>query len=215
MKSLQSIHSKAPIIFILLLVALAAAAFTAAIISPRHLSTSFTSMIPQLGMSESMAKAENVFTERQNANVNLFVSGSDFDTVRSAAIRLFDELDECGAFDELSLDSSTIDTEDLFKAVSDNVYNLLDEETRQRIVSDPVAFQNDSLASIFSAFTVSSLSNLDSDPFLLSESVWMNLLGKIGSLTTLSPKDGVLCTEVDGIWYEQKRGREAGGEKRR
>ena len=201
MKSLRSIHSKAPILFILFLIALAVAAVTAALISPRHLSTSFTSMIPQLGMSESMAKAENTFTERQNANVNLFVSGSDFATVRSAAIRLYDDLDKCGAFDELSLDSSTIDTEELFKAVSDNVYNLLDEETRERIISDPVAFQNDSLASIFSAFTVSSLSNLDSDPFLLSESVWMNLLVKIGSLTTFSPKDGVLCTEVDGIWY--------------
>ncbi|MBP5162566.1 MAG: MMPL family transporter [Spirochaetales bacterium] len=201
MKSLRSIRSKGPLLFALFLILLAASALTAALVSPRHLSTSFTSMIPQLGMSESMAKAENVFTGRQNSNVNLFVSGSDFTTVRSAAIRLYSDLGDTGAFEEISLDSTTVDSDQLFKAVSDNVYSLLDSQTRDRIVSDPVTFQNDSLASIFSAFTVSSLSNLDSDPFLLSEPVWMNILGKVGSLTTLAPKDGVLCTQVDGIWY--------------
>ena len=54
---------------------------------------------------------------------------------------------------------------------------------------------------LFSAFTVSSLSNLDNDPFLLSETVWLGLLEKVGNLTTFSPKEGVLCTEIDGIWY--------------
>ena len=201
MKSLRSGHFKAPHAFALFLILLLAAAAVMLVVSPIHLSTSFTGMIPQLGMSESMTSAVNAFTERQNADVNLYVSGKDFSTVRSAAVRLFETLETSGAFDEIALDNSSLDSVELLQSVSDNVYNLLDSKTRERIITDPSGFQNDSLASIFSAFTVSSLSNLDEDPFLLSETVWMNLLDKVGSLTTFAPKDGVLCTQVDGIWY--------------
>ena len=206
MKSLRSGRFESPLAFLLLLVLLLAAAAVMLIVRPIHLSTSFTSMIPQLDMGQDMASAVNEFTERQNASVNLFVSGKDFDTVRSAALSLYGQLDESRAFDELSLDSSAIDATRLFNSVSDNVYNLLDSSTRDRIVSDPAAFADDSLASIFSAFTVSSLSNLDNDPFLLSETVWMDLLSKVGSLTTFSPEDGVLATEVDGTWYVMIQG---------
>ena len=201
MKSLRSGHFSSPHAFALFLILLLAVAAVMLAVSPVHLSTSFTSMIPQLGMSDSMTAAVNAFTERQNADANLYVSGKDFSTVRSAAVKLFGTLETSGAFDEISLDSSSIDSVELLESVSDNVYNLLDSKTRERIISDPAGFQNDSLASIFSAFTVSSLSNLDEDPFLLSETVWMNLLDKVGSLTTFAPKDGVLCTQVDGIWY--------------
>ena len=197
MKSLRSGRFESPLAFLLLPVLLFAAAAVMLIVRPIHLSTSFTSMIPQLDMSDDMAGAVNEFTERQNASVNLFVSGTDFNTVRSAALGLYGKLEESGAFDDLSLDRSSIDANQLFASVSDNVYNLLDPETRERIVSDPAAFADDSLAAIFSAFTVSSLSNLDNDPFLLSETVWMDLLAKVGTLTTFSPEDGVLATEVE------------------
>ena len=158
-------------------------------------------MIPQGGVSDSMLKAESAFTEGQNANVNIFVSGTDFAAVKAKALKLFSQLEACDAFDEISLESTSLDTAELFSMVSDNVYLLLDEETQKRIEDNPQAFQDDSLASIFSAFTVSSLSNLDNDPFLLSETVWLGLLEKVGNLTTFSPKEGVLCTEIDGIWY--------------
>ena len=206
MKSLRSGRFESPLAFLLLPVLLFAAAAVMLIVRPIHLSTSFTSMIPQLDMSDDMAGAVNEFTERQNASVNLFVSGTDFNTVRSAALGLYGKLEESGAFDDLSLDSSSIDANQLFASVSDNVYNLLDSGTRERIVSDPAAFADDSLAAIFSAFTVSSLSNLDNDPFLLSETVWIDLLGKVGTLTTFSPREGVLATEVDGVWYVMIQG---------
>ena len=201
MKSLHSTRFNAAVIFIAVLLALAVAAALACIISPRKISTSFTSMIPQGGVSESMLKAESAFTEGQNANVNIFVSGEDFASVRTKALNLYSRLQDCGAFDSISIESSDLDTAELFSMVSDNVYRLLDEETQKRIESDPRAFQDDSLASIFGAFTVSSLSNLDTDPFLLSETIWLNLLDKVGNLTPFSPKEGVLSAQVDGIWY--------------
>jgi len=206
MKNLRSGRFESPLAFMLLLVLLFATAVVMLLVRPVHLSTSFTSMIPQLDMSDDMASAVNEFTERQNSSVNLFVSGTDFNTVRSAAISLYGRLEDSSAFDDLSLDSSAIDAGQLFTSVSDNVYNLLDSRTRDRIVSDPAEFADDSLASIFSAFTVSSLSNLDNDPFLLSETVWMDLLSKVGSLTTFSPEDGVLAAEVDGTWYVMIQG---------
>lgn len=201
MKSLHSTRSKGVIIFLSCLLALAVAAALACIISPRKISTSFTSMIPQGGVSDSMLKAESAFTEGQNANVNIFVSGKDFPSVKTKALGLYSRLEACGAFESITLESTSLDTEELFSMVSDNVYLLLDEQTQKRIEENPREFQEDSLASIFSAFTVSSLSNLDDDPFLLSETVWLGLLEKVGNLTTFSPKEGVLCTEIDGIWY--------------
>ena len=201
MKSLRSGRFDSPLAFLLLLALFFAAAAVTLIVRPVRLSTSFTSMIPQADTDDGLTRAANEFTERQNAGVNLFVSSSDFTTARSAALLLYRKLEESGAFAGLSLDSTSIDAQQLFASVSDNVYNLLDAGTRERIVSDPAAFADDSLASIFGAFTVSSLSNLDDDPFLLSETVWMELLTKVGSLTSFSPKDGVLATEVDGIWH--------------
>ena len=201
MMNLHSTRSKGAFIFLACLLVLAAAAALACIIAPRKISTSFTSMIPQGGVSDSMLKAESAFTEGQNANVNIFVSGKDFSAVKGKALELFSKLEGCGAFETITLESTALDTEELFSMVSDNVYLLLDEQTQMRIEQDPLAFQDDSLASIFSAFTVSSLSNLDNDPFLLSETVWLSLLEKVGNLTTFSPQEGVLCTQVDDIWY--------------
>ena len=201
MKNLHSTRSNGVFIFLSCLLVLAAASAVSCIVSPRKISTSFTSMIPQGGVSDSMLKAESAFTEGQNANVNIFVSGEDFAAVKAKALKLFSQLEDCGAFESISLESTALDTAELFSMVSDNVYLLLDEKTQKRIEEDPQTFQNDSLASIFGAFTVSSLSNLDNDPFLLSETVWLSLLEKVGNLTTFSPKEGVLCTEIDGIWY--------------
>ena len=201
MMNLHSTRSKGAFIFLACLLVLAAAAALACMIAPRKISTSFTSMIPQGGVSDSMLKAESAFTEGQNANVNIFVSGKDFSAVKGKALELFSKLEGCGAFETITLESTALDTEELFSMVSDNVYLLLDEQTQMRIEQDPLAFQDDSLASIFSAFTVSSLSNLDNDPFLLSETVWLSLLEKVGNLTTFSPQEGVLCTQVDDIWY--------------
>lgn len=201
MKSLHCTRFKPAAIFLTALLILFAAAAVACIVSPRKISTSFTSMIPQGGVSDSMLRAESAFTEGQNANVNIFVSGEDFEAVRTKAMQIFPLLENSGAFESISIESSVLDTEELFSMVSDNVYRLLDEETRSRIKADPRSFQDDSLASIFGAFTISSLSDLDKDPFLLSETVWFNLLDKVGNLTPFSPKDGVLCAQVDDIWY--------------
>ena len=201
MKNLHSTRSNGVIIFLACLLILAAASAVSCIVSPRKISTSFTSMIPQGGVSDSMLKAESAFTEGQNANVNIFVSGRNFPSVKDRALQVFSKLEACGAFESITLESTALDTEELFSMVSDNVYLLLDEQTQKRIEENPQAFQDDSLASIFGAFTVSSLSNLDNDPFLLSETVWLSLLEKVGNLTTFSPNEGVLSAEIDGIWY--------------
>ena len=157
MKSLPSIRSKLHYVFLTALLILFAAAAVACIVRPRKISTSFTSMIPQGGVSDSMLRAETAFTEGQNSNVNIFVSGGDFQTVKNKAIQIFPLLEGCGAFESISIESSALDTEELFSMVSDNVYRLLDAETRSRIKADPRSFQDDSLARIFSAFTISSL----------------------------------------------------------
>lgn len=176
-------------------------ALIAVFVSPRKISTNFMDVIPNNGISESMAKAEKAFTSSQNSSVNVFVSSQDFDRAKDAAEKLYSELNASGLFEKISLESSSIDIDALRAFVNENVYLLLDEETCQAIENNPEEFQDDSLASIFSAFTVSSMDNLGNDPFMLSERVWMNFLEKVTDSTTISPKDGVLATQLDGEWY--------------
>ena len=96
MKNLHSTRSNGVFLFLACLLILAAASAVSCIVSPRKISTSFTSMIPQGGVSDSMLKAESAFTEGQNANVNIFVSGEDFAAVKAKALKLFSQLEGCG-----------------------------------------------------------------------------------------------------------------------
>ncbi|MDY5930681.1 MAG: MMPL family transporter [Candidatus Ornithospirochaeta sp.] len=203
MKSANSIFKNATIAFFVLLVA---GAIVSCIISPRSFSTSFTSMIPQGGIPDSILEAEKVFSERQNASASFIVKGSSFSEVRDATLSLYEEISNTGFFESLSLAGNSFDIHSMQSMMSQYAPLLIDKQTREEILSDPLGYQEKAISTIFGAFTLSSLSNLDSDPFLLEEAVWQEFLSKASSLTPFSPKEGILFSQGDDCVYSLMTG---------
>ncbi len=171
------------------------------LVSPRTFETNFMDIIPSFHVDETMVKAEAAFTENQDRSVTFYVGGDDFAGARKVTEVLMMELNLSGLFDELSLGAETFDVSGLTDFIADNAQLLLSEETASHILSDPSAYVDESLARVFGAFTMSSLSNLDRDPYLLSEEVVIDYVGKASSLTPFSPRDGYMVSERDGgVW---------------
>ncbi len=161
----------------------------------------FMDIIASFHLDRTMVQAEAVFTANQDRSVTFYVGSDSLEKAKETTGKLIDDLSESGLFDELSLGSDTYDMAGLQSFISENAYLLLDPETAGRVLEDPSAYVDQSLATIFGAFTVSSLSNLDQDPFLLSEPVMVDYIGKASSLTPFSPSDGYMVSEnADGVW---------------
>lgn len=200
MKNHASTHSRI-LPFLIYHGILIIAALLVFFIRPPHLSTSFLEIIPSGGSSKSLSNAEEAFTAKQNAHVNFIISSADFSRAKTVAEEFYASAEETGFFTSLSLKSGNTNTEEIDTLLKTHYPSLLDEETQEAIRKDPAAYQADSLARIFGAFTLSSLSNLSQDPFLLEEGVYQDYLGKLAHATTLAPKEGVLATQSGGKWY--------------
>ena len=177
------------------------AALIVCLVSPRKISTNFMDIIPHTGLTDELKLADSTFTSGQTNSVTMFVEADDFEKAKSGALKLYDLLSKSGLFDELNLDGNAVDVEGLKSYITDNVYLFLDDEAYNKILSDTSGFQEDSIATIFSGFTFSSVADLEKDPFLLSENIWYSLLNKVSSMTGLHPKDGVLTCELSGKHY--------------
>ncbi|MCQ2398351.1 MAG: MMPL family transporter [Sphaerochaetaceae bacterium] len=193
--------------FLLYHIAVVLCAVVCCMISARRVRTDFTDIIPSRNTNKAVSAAEKKFTENQNANVNIFIGCADFDRAETAARELFSILDGQGIFSELTLENESVSADAVKDFINSNVYLLLDDETQEKIKANPSAFQEESLATIFSAMTLSDLGNLENDPFLLSESVWRSFLNEISDATSLSPRNNLLCSEADGIWYIMMSGK--------
>ncbi len=203
MKNYQSLKSdKISLVpFILYHIILPCLCIIVCLVSPRKIGTNFMDIIPDNGISPIMGKAESAFTENQDRTVMFYVGSQTQEKASEATEALIAELDKSGLMESVSKGVSDYDVSAIQDFISENALYLLDDETIEKINEDPASFVNDSLSKIFGAFTVSSLKNLDKDPFLLSENVWGDYLNKIASLTSFSPKDGYLMEEYDGkIW---------------
>ena len=171
------------------------------LLRPPKFETNFMDIIPSFHVDETMVQAEGAFTANQDRSVTFYIGAKSFGMARETTEKLVDSLDESGLFDELSLGSDNYDITALQSFISENAHLLLDAETANRILEDPSAFVDQSLATIFGAFTVSSLANLDQDPFLLSEPVLVDYIEKASALTSFSPSEGYMVSEKDGdVW---------------
>lgn len=197
--SLQSTRTRIPfIVYHALAIGLC---ILVCLISPPSFETNFMDIIPSFHVDETMVQAEGVFTANQDKSVTFYVGSGSFEQARATTDELIESLKSAGLFDEISLGSDSYDITSMQGFISENAHLLLSRETADRIISDPSAFVDESLATIFGAFTVSSLSALDQDPFLLSEPVMMDYIGKASSLTSFSPSNGYMVSENDdGVW---------------
>lgn len=166
-------------------------------------------MLPKPNMEKAFAVADERLTEKTGLSLFVMASHEDFDKAKEALETAYSKLQGSTRFKTLSLYSSPEMMAEVTDFVQKYRWNLLDDKTAQRLTEADGAeeFAQNALAKAYSAFTFSSLDNLETDPFMLGDySLQKYILSLQNSGTAMSPKDGVLASFFEGKWYVMMTG---------
>lgn len=166
-------------------------------------------MLPKPEMGKALNAADEKLTEVTGQNVFILVSNPDFNKAKQVSENVYGQLNGSPRFKSLSLYQNTDSFGKIVEYINNYKYNLIDSETIDELNSEGGAesFAQDALSKAYGAFTMTSLENLESDPFMLGEHDLMNFLKQLQeSGTKMSLKDEVLASEVNGKWYVMIRG---------
>jgi len=166
-------------------------------------------MFPRPFEEEGVRNADEKLTEIVGQNVFILVSHEDFPKARETAVNVYQQLENSDNFNTVSLYSDINNLSGITDFLYDYRWNLLDEAAISMINSEggAEAFAENALMQAYSPFNMISLDNLESDPFMLTQTNADNLLENVRkSGTAMSVKDGVLASNKDGIWYIMIRG---------
>ena len=166
-------------------------------------------MLPKPDIGKAMGVADEKLTEMTGENVFILVSHEDFSAAKSTAEKVYAQIKDSPRFKSVSLYSDAAALGQVTGFVHEYRWNLLDDNAVKMLSTEGGAqtFAQNSLAKAYSAFTFSSLSNLEEDPFMLGEYSLQNYLTSLqNSGTSMSPKDNVLAANYEGKWYVMIRG---------
>lgn len=166
-------------------------------------------MLPKPEMGKALNAADEKLTEVTGQNVFILVSNPDFGKAKQVAENVYGQLNGSPRFKSLSLYQNTDSFGKIVEYINNYKYNLIDSETIDELNSEggAEAFAQDALSKAYGAFTVTSLENLESDPFMLGEHNLLSFLKQLQeSGTKMSLKDEVLASEVNSRWYVMIRG---------
>lgn len=161
-------------------------------------------MLPASFDEESISKANEKLNGLISERVYILVSNPDFKKAKETAITVYDQLKDSPKFASVSLYSDLSSLTDVTDFIYKNRWNLLDDAAVNQInaAGGEIEFAENALAQAYGGFTMTSLDNLDKDPFMLNEynlNMYLNALQNSGTAMTM--KDGVLASEYDGRWY--------------
>lgn len=184
--------------------------FVSLAISPEiHFGTSLFEILPPSSELHEVQEADSILGDKTSRTVTILVKAKTFEQAKEAAINFYEKYNEPGDFfDNLSLyvDSSSMTEiihwlhKNRFALLSDDDISLLEKGRAEEIADD-------ALSSVYGAFSISDLSYLEEDPFLLTERSLKRFLedGAI-STTNMALKDNVLACQKDDNWYVLIRG---------
>ncbi len=169
-------------------------------------------MMPKPAMKKALSAADEKLTEMSGQNMFILASNEDFSKARSAAAELYEKMILQDKFENVSFYQDMSAMNETLSFVESNRTNLLGENDILLLENGGAEqFAQNALSKIYGTFTMTNLSNIEEDPFLLSESALENYLAKLSaSGTSMSLKDGVLASfakpeGIDGIenarWY--------------
>lgn len=171
---------------------------------PLNLDADLFNMLPKPNVGKAMGVADERLTEKTAQNVFILVSHDDFSRAKETAEAVYNKIKDSTGFKSVSLYSDMSMLGEMTDFIQKYKWNLLDEAAIEMLNSPggAEAFAYDALSKVYSAFSFSSLSYLDSDPFMLGDYTLQNYLRVAQeSGTAMSPRDGVLATQYEGKWY--------------
>ena len=211
MKKLTSLQNKTFLKFWIFFHAIIIAAFCAMLSVKKgiNIDADLFNMLPKPEMGKALNAADEKLTEVTGQNVFILVSNPDFNKAKQVSEQVYSQLKESPRFKSISLYQNTDSFGKIVEYIDKYKYNLIEPETIDELNSEggAEAFAQDALSKAYGAFTVTSLENLESDPFMLGEHNLLNFLKQLQeSGTKMSLKDEVLASEVNGRWYVMIRG---------
>lgn len=169
-------------------------------------------MMPKPAMKKALSAADEKLTEMSGQNMFILASNEDFSKAKNAATELYEKMILQDKFENVSFYQDMSAMNETLSFVESNRTNLLGKNDISLLENGGAEqFAQNALSKIYGTFTMTNLSNIEEDPFLLSESALENYLAKLSaSGTSMSLKDGVLASfakpeGIDGIenarWY--------------
>ncbi len=189
------------------------------ILSPNiKFSTSLFDILPPSSALSEVQKADSLLAEKTGRTITILVQNQNFEEAKKDAEELYSiyvPKDSSGNsnlntdfFEELSLFVGDESMQQVMDWIYEWKFNLLDADSAQLLQNGGAEeFQEESLSRIFGGFSISDFSQLEEDPFLLSEKELSSFLtGGALSSTAMLIKDGVLACQKDEKWYVLLRG---------
>lgn len=167
-------------------------------------------LVPKSISMASVKKADDKMMAVTSQNVFVLVADEDFVEAKQVAEAVYNQLKDSTNFDTISLYNDV----SAMGEITDFLYKyrsyLIDEKTADRILASDEGAQDfalEALSKAYSGFTMLSLDNIDTDPFLLTEYNLQNYLASVQNAgTAMSVKDGVLASRFEDKWYVMIRG---------
>lgn len=166
-------------------------------------------MLPKPEMGKALNAADAKLTEVTGQNVFILVSNPDFSKAKQIAETVYGQLEGSSRFKSISLYQNTDSFGKIIEYINKYKYNLIDPATVEELNSEggAEAFAQDALSKAYGAFTMTSMENLESDPFMVGEHDLLCFLKQLqDSGTKMSLRDEVLASESNGRWYIMIRG---------
>ncbi|GHV54014.1 hypothetical protein AGMMS49579_13820 [Spirochaetia bacterium] len=179
---------------------------------PVRVNTNLFDILPAshaLSSAPGLAEAEKILSDKSGRQVNIFTSSTDFEEAKQGAVRLYETCSTNSAvFESLSLyvDETVMDQFSTY--MHEYRYALLNGADQHLLENGGAGeIAADALASIFGAFSLVPLDNLETDPFFLSGRGMNRFLGSsLLSGGDLSLREDVLAAQYEGRWYVMLRG---------
>ena len=169
-----------------------------------NIDANFFNMLPDSTLGAAMGKADEKLSDNMEKSIFVLVGHEDFAKAKLAAETAFNSLKDSENFASISLYAENSAITEIEDFVAPYRWSLLSEEDINLLSTEEGAaeFVQNSLAQVYGSFTLTSLSDLARDPFLLDETNTQNYLRSIQEASTaLSAKDGVLASQYEGKWY--------------
>ncbi|MBR1537736.1 MAG: MMPL family transporter [Treponema sp.] len=166
-------------------------------------------MLPSSTLGEAMGKADEKLSDITSKNVFILVGHKDFNEAKKTAGMVYESLKDDDNFTSLSLYSGSESISEIEDFVAKYRWQLLTDEDTALLSEEggPAQFSENALQRAFGSFTLTSLSSLEEDPFLLDELNTQNfLLSAKEASTQMQSKDGVLASFYENLWYVMIRG---------
>jgi predicted exporter len=141
--------------------------------------------------------------EKSGREIIILAAASDFESAKKGAALLHAEFDNSKDVDKSSLYFDSLVMEEFNSYLFNYRFVIVGKETLALLENGGAEeIAEDALASAFGAFTFVPLTNVDKDPFLLTERRMTELLGSsLLNGGNLGFREDVLCAEKDGVWH--------------